>query len=178
MTTDPEHIAISKSRGINIDWKDAHHSTYDLVYLRDHCPCAQCTGAHGTSITVGGVQGGNLGFAAPAVLNNNNATLGALSGTATAGVSCVTSDGRVHVWDPEAARVSDLPPEGASVTSLAVSPDGGLFATGTDGGTVRLWDPSTLRQTSSIRIRRHIRYSATSSSRSAMDAAKESRPAS
>jgi DUF971 family protein len=48
MCTDPEHIAISKSRGINIDWKDAHHSTYDLVYLRDHCPCAACTGAHGT----------------------------------------------------------------------------------------------------------------------------------
>ena len=49
MSTDPEHIAISKSRGINIDWKDAHHSTYDLVYLRDHCPCAACTGAHGTT---------------------------------------------------------------------------------------------------------------------------------
>ena len=49
MSTDPEHIAISKSRGINIDWKDAHHSSYDLVYLRDHCPCAACTGAHGTT---------------------------------------------------------------------------------------------------------------------------------
>jgi DUF971 family protein len=49
MSTDPEHIAISKSRGINIDWKDAHHSTFDLVYLRDHCPCAMCSGAHGTT---------------------------------------------------------------------------------------------------------------------------------
>lgn len=48
VSTDPEHIAISKSRGIHIDWKDAHHSSYDLVYLRDHCPCASCTGAHGT----------------------------------------------------------------------------------------------------------------------------------
>jgi DUF971 family protein len=48
LCTDPEHIAISKSRGINIDWKDAHHSTYDLVYLRDHCPCAACSGTHGT----------------------------------------------------------------------------------------------------------------------------------
>ena len=48
LCTDPEHIAISKSRGIHIDWKDEHHSTYDLVYLRDHCPCAQCSGAHGT----------------------------------------------------------------------------------------------------------------------------------
>lgn len=48
VSTDPEHIAISKSKGISIDWKDGHASTYGLTYLRDHCPCATCTGAHGT----------------------------------------------------------------------------------------------------------------------------------
>jgi DUF971 family protein len=47
-TYDPEHIAISKSKGIKIDWKDGHHSDYSLGYLRDECPCATCTGAHGT----------------------------------------------------------------------------------------------------------------------------------
>jgi len=47
-STDPEHIAISKSKGIKIDWKDGHHSEYALKYLRDKCPCAGCTGAHGT----------------------------------------------------------------------------------------------------------------------------------
>src|SRR5512133_1826598 len=46
--SDPEHIAISKSKGIQIDWKDGHHSSYTLAYLRDECPCATCTGAHGT----------------------------------------------------------------------------------------------------------------------------------
>ena len=45
----PEHIAISKSKGIQIDWKDGHHSGYSLAYLRDECPCATCTGAHGTT---------------------------------------------------------------------------------------------------------------------------------
>jgi len=45
---EPEHIAISKSKGIQIDWKDGHHSQYALAYLRDECPCASCTGAHGT----------------------------------------------------------------------------------------------------------------------------------
>ncbi|HMF77722.1 MAG TPA: DUF971 domain-containing protein [Bryobacteraceae bacterium] len=45
---DPEHIAISKSTGIQIDWRDGHHSDYTLAYLRDECPCATCTGAHGT----------------------------------------------------------------------------------------------------------------------------------
>lgn len=45
---DPEHIAISKSRGIEIDWKDGHHSSYGVAVLRDECPCATCTGAHGT----------------------------------------------------------------------------------------------------------------------------------
>lgn len=43
---DPEHIAVSKSKGIKIDWRDGHHSEYQLQYLRDHCPCATCTGAH------------------------------------------------------------------------------------------------------------------------------------
>jgi DUF971 family protein len=48
MTNDPEHIAISKSKGIKIDWKDGHRSDYGIGYLRDKCPCATCTGAHGT----------------------------------------------------------------------------------------------------------------------------------
>ena len=48
LATDPEHIAISKSKGIKIDWKDGHRSEYALEYLRDKCPCAGCTGAHGT----------------------------------------------------------------------------------------------------------------------------------
>ena len=47
-STDPEHIAISKSKGIKIDWKDGHHSEFGLQFLRDKCPCATCTGAHGT----------------------------------------------------------------------------------------------------------------------------------
>jgi DUF971 family protein len=48
LSTDPEHIAISKSKGIKIDWKDGHTSEYGLVYLRDKCPCATCAGTHGT----------------------------------------------------------------------------------------------------------------------------------
>ena len=46
-SAEPEHIAISKAKGIKIDWKDGHHSEYGLRYLRDRCPCASCTGAHG-----------------------------------------------------------------------------------------------------------------------------------
>ena len=47
-SAEAEHISISKAKGIKIDWKDGHHSEYGLRYLRDHCPCASCTGAHGT----------------------------------------------------------------------------------------------------------------------------------
>jgi DUF971 family protein len=47
-SADPEHISISKSKGIKIDWKDGLTSEYELRYLRHHCPCAVCTGAHGT----------------------------------------------------------------------------------------------------------------------------------
>ena len=49
LAADPEHIAISKSNGIKIDWRDRHSSDYPLAHLRDHCPCATCTGAHGTA---------------------------------------------------------------------------------------------------------------------------------
>ena len=45
---DPRHIAISKSKGIDIDWQDGLHSAYSIEFLRDQCPCAVCTGAHGT----------------------------------------------------------------------------------------------------------------------------------
>ncbi len=45
---EPEHIAISKSTGVKIDWRDSHHSDYPLALLRDECPCATCTGSHGT----------------------------------------------------------------------------------------------------------------------------------
>src|SRR5260370_40738408 len=48
VSTDPEHISISKSKGIKIDWKDGHTSEYGLRYLRHHCPCAVCSGSHGT----------------------------------------------------------------------------------------------------------------------------------
>ena len=47
--SNPEHIAISKSKGIHIDWDDSHHSEYGVAYLRDECPCATCTGSHGTT---------------------------------------------------------------------------------------------------------------------------------
>ena len=50
--TDPEHIAISKSKGIDIDWKDGHHSQYGLDYLRENCPCATCAGTHGPPTTL------------------------------------------------------------------------------------------------------------------------------
>ncbi len=43
----PEHIAISKSKGVKIDWKDGHRSEYGLKHLRENCPCAQCAGTHG-----------------------------------------------------------------------------------------------------------------------------------
>ncbi|MDG3005030.1 WD40 repeat domain-containing serine/threonine protein kinase [Paludisphaera mucosa] len=59
-------------------------------------------------------------------------------------VLAATEDGRVLAWEPASARVSDLAPEDSAVTCLAVSSDGERFATGSEGGTVRLWDSTTL----------------------------------
>lgn len=47
-SSSPLHIAVSKSRGVTIDWSDGHKSEFSNAYLRDECPCASCTGAHGT----------------------------------------------------------------------------------------------------------------------------------
>ena len=47
MAVDPEHVAISKSRGIIIDWNDGLRAELPNALLRDECPCATCTGAHG-----------------------------------------------------------------------------------------------------------------------------------
>src|SRR5574340_33656 len=48
-STDPKNIDVSLSSGVTIAWADGHHSAYSLQYLRDHCPCALCTNAHGAS---------------------------------------------------------------------------------------------------------------------------------
>jgi DUF971 family protein len=48
VSRDPLHLAISKSKGLSIDWSDGHVSRFSNEYLRDECPCASCTGAHGT----------------------------------------------------------------------------------------------------------------------------------
>lgn len=47
-SSNPLHIAVTKSRGVAIDWADGHKSEFSNEYLRDECPCASCTGAHGT----------------------------------------------------------------------------------------------------------------------------------
>jgi DUF971 family protein len=45
---DAEHVAVSKSKGITIDWRDGFSRQIPNALLRDECPCATCTGAHGT----------------------------------------------------------------------------------------------------------------------------------
>jgi DUF971 family protein len=40
--TDPKHVDISLSQGIQITWTDGHNSQYALEHLRKNCPCATC----------------------------------------------------------------------------------------------------------------------------------------
>lgn len=44
----PQDVDVSLSQGVTIRWADGHVSRYGIKYLRDHCPCATCTDAHGT----------------------------------------------------------------------------------------------------------------------------------
>jgi len=41
---DPKSVQVDKSGGTGVDiaWKDGHHSHYSFQFLRDACPCALC----------------------------------------------------------------------------------------------------------------------------------------
>ena len=41
---DPKGVTVNVTTGagMEIDWKDGHHSSYTFQYLRDACPCALC----------------------------------------------------------------------------------------------------------------------------------------
>src|ERR1700757_4252700 len=43
-SNDPKGVKVhlSTGAGLEIDWKDGHHSTYLFKFLRDACPCALC----------------------------------------------------------------------------------------------------------------------------------------
>jgi WD40 repeat protein len=52
--------------------------------------------------------------------------------------------GTLHVWDLRTGRANDLPANSIEVNSVALSPNGQLFATGTADGLVRLWHTDSL----------------------------------
>lgn len=41
---DPKSVQVNVTTGtgMEIEWKDGHHSSYKFQYLRDSCPCALC----------------------------------------------------------------------------------------------------------------------------------------
>jgi DUF971 family protein len=41
---EPAKVRVHKSdgTGLEIDWKDGHHSAWSFAWLRDACPCATC----------------------------------------------------------------------------------------------------------------------------------------
>ncbi|MGH9469936.1 MAG: gamma-butyrobetaine hydroxylase-like domain-containing protein [Terriglobia bacterium] len=50
MAAVPKNIKLEAGGGtLAIDWAGGHASIYEYRYLRDHCPCATCTGAEGGS---------------------------------------------------------------------------------------------------------------------------------
>ncbi len=42
--TEPAKVRVNKTEGtgMEIDWKDGHHSSWSFVWLRNACPCATC----------------------------------------------------------------------------------------------------------------------------------------
>ena len=41
---EPQHVRVHQTEGtgVDIDWKDGHHSHWSFRWLRDACPCAMC----------------------------------------------------------------------------------------------------------------------------------------
>ncbi|MFY9674922.1 MAG: DUF971 domain-containing protein [Terriglobales bacterium] len=44
LANDPKGVKVhlTSGAGLEIDWKDGHHSSYSFRFLRDACPCALC----------------------------------------------------------------------------------------------------------------------------------------
>ena len=43
-SSDPKSVKVNLTTGsgVDIEWKDGHHSHYPFPFLRDACPCALC----------------------------------------------------------------------------------------------------------------------------------------
>jgi DUF971 family protein len=48
---DPKSVQIhlTTGTGMDIEWKDGHHSSYTFAFLRNACPCALCEDERGKS---------------------------------------------------------------------------------------------------------------------------------
>ena len=48
-STDPRSVRVNLTTGtgMEIDWRDGHHSSYSFPFLRDACPCALCEDERG-----------------------------------------------------------------------------------------------------------------------------------
>jgi len=45
----PRKVTLAaETKSLAIEWSDGHRSLYPYDYLREKCPCATCTDAHGT----------------------------------------------------------------------------------------------------------------------------------
>ena len=46
---EPVDMSWTDTGDASITWSDGHRSTYAPAWLRRNCPCAECTGSHGTT---------------------------------------------------------------------------------------------------------------------------------
>lgn len=97
----PKDVDISLSGGITVEWSDGHKSRYGIKYLRDACPCATCTDAHGTgeapTKTLGGAPAGVLPIYKP-----TGATLVSAQPVGRYGLQLFFSDNHntgIYTWD-------------------------------------------------------------------------------
>jgi DUF971 family protein len=45
----PKKVRLAgENNTVSVEWSDGHRSLYPYAYLREKCPCATCTDAHGT----------------------------------------------------------------------------------------------------------------------------------